>query len=78
MDFQLIGAVFQFVAFSDRFTRQLARFTHRHKANAQTQRYRRAKQKAASFGTDNFGDACIFVTLNQQFDAECVSFRIFQ
>ncbi len=45
VDFQLIGAVFQVVIFTDGFTRQFARFTDRYKANAQTQSYRSAKQK---------------------------------
>ena len=35
VDLQLIGTVFQFVAFRDGFTRQFTRFTYRYKANTQ-------------------------------------------
>ncbi|MNI79933.1 hypothetical protein D3C73_1364260 [compost metagenome] len=78
MDFQLICAVFQLIAFSNHFAWQFMGFTHRNKPNGQPQGDWCAKQEAARFGADNFRDTHIFVTLNQQFNAECVSFRVFQ
>ena len=78
VDLQLIGAVLQLVAFGDRFTRQLARFTHRDKTYAHGQRDRRAKQETTRFGAHDFGDAGVFVLLDQQFNAERVGFRVFQ
>ena len=50
----------------------------RNKADAQTQRYRRAKQEATRFGANHFSDTRIFVAFNQQFNAEGVGFRVFQ
>ncbi len=78
VNFQLIGAVFQLIALSNGFTRQFARLTHRHKTHAHRQRNRCAKQEATGFSTYYFGDPGVFITLNQQFNAEGVRFRVFQ
>ena len=60
MNLEAIGSVFELIAFTAHFARQLAGLTSRHEASTQAIRDGGANHETAGLGTHNLGNACIF------------------
>ncbi len=77
MQLQGVGAVFEGIGLLDDSAGQFARLADRHEAQTHGVGNRRAKDEAASLGTNNLGDPLITIVIGQQIDSGFERFGIF-